>query len=166
MDGSGRGDAKGGGSLREDLKGSAGTLARPIPKLRESTSLDGSPRSAEERRAEYGAFPFEVVWGMWSMSRGKEGLKRFEGEAWERSAEMRFAGSGAEGESGISSTSRWADGDMGVGFLRVLRADERHEDGHAARKGHVPAAAEEGAPGMAGLNLEGACGTVGERRGR
>ena len=59
---------------------------------------------------------------MWSMSGGKEGLKRFEGEGWVESEEMRFTGSGAEGESGISRTSRAGGGaDMGgFGFLVQL----------------------------------------------
>ena len=59
------------------------------------------------------------------MAGGKEGLKRFEGELWGTSEEMRFARSGAEGESGISSTSRLVDGDMGMGGFGFLERDLR-----------------------------------------
>ena len=59
----------------------------------------------------------------------------------------------------------WGHGDGRVRFLgeRLACLNEKHEDGHAARESHVLAAAD-GAPGMAGLNLDGALELVRERR--
>lgn len=76
----GRGEeGKDGGSLRENLKGSAGSLVWRKPKLRESTSLEVSPRSGEQWRVELEGFAFEDGWVVRPMVRGREGLKRFGG---------------------------------------------------------------------------------------